>query len=779
MLSGLSDRLLADERPRLADPRVLWRGEANLDDAPGNERIVHYVVGGTVAAPRGCVVIHRLSGSAWRAERVWESDGCDPGRIELRDLDADRALELVIWRESEGDTGWWFGVVDFRDGEFRAAHGLYFSDWAGDSTSGFVDMDGNGTLEVIVNSQAPGYRAALVPGLRIYPPMYDKLPPERDVRIYRLVEGNPFLCFPHLSAVVRGLEAGLVSRYRDTRAAAAEAAGILRVPETVPRLLALMDDQEEGVAFRAVEALARIGGPEGVAGLSKAAAHKRRSVAAAAEGALAAIRDAEGLPVTPDVAASPQPEVEEVDTRRGVSSEAPGSLSSLLGLSRGGDHRATAQLTKLSGAEVEAELVRALREELPECCYWNYWGDYEEGEPGSDREMIAEGWFTKVSRRLGKTAVPILISRLTEVAEGGIPRHHTITEGPSVSAAVAAAHCLRGLGATEAIPALLEVAASHPEPKARDVAAWSVVELRRQAGSSERVTLARPPERPLTECLGRGGPWHIVHVAVASLDRDPEAEFVVTYREAEPEAVETTITRIGALEWIEGGYQCASSEECLVSQTSGLEVRDIDRDGLSEVILTGADGRFPMLAVYGWRDSGLTLLSRFDGHKAPQPMADLDTDGIVEVLSGCELERDPEYPHDPADEWNRHAAYWEVFRWQGTVRRYDRVMGSGALALLSAGLTHSDDRVRAACAEASGRLQVRKAVRGLLDLLEDPQPRPRHAAAWALGNIGSREALPSLRRVAARDPDVATREMASLALEVLEDSDAHSGGGWR
>ncbi|MBM3475558.1 MAG: hypothetical protein FJX75_20015 [Armatimonadetes bacterium] len=764
----------ADETVVPAPSRVLWQSEANLDGAPGNERLIQYVVAETVAAPWGCVVIHRLTGSGWRAERVWSSDGCDPGRVELRDLDADGALELVIWEGGEDAS--WFDVVDFRDGQFRTAPGLHLTCWAGDGTCGFVDLDGDRRLEAIVSGQAPGYRAALLPGVRIHPPTHEELPQDRDVRIYRLVNGKPHVSFPPPSAVAQGLRAGLVSGYPGARAAAAEAAGILRAAETVPRLLALVADREEEVAIRAVEALVRIGGPEAEVGLRQAAADQRHNVAGAAGAALAALRAAGPRSVEPDATVGHRPEFAEAGEKRGVRSE---TLPALLSLSRQGDHRATVGLASLSGAEVEAELARALHEELPNGCYWNYWGDYEQGEPGSEGEVLTEGWFTQVARRLGRAAVSILVSRLTEVAEGDIPPHHSITEGPSISVAVAAAHCLRELGATEAIPALLEVAASHPEPKARDVAAWSVVALRRQGARADQPWFAQPGQRPLVELLGPGGPWSLVHTAAGRLDGDPEAELVVTYREGEPEATETTITRIAALKWIDGSYQCASSEECVVSRASSLEVRDIDRDELAEVILTGADGRFPMLAVYGWRGSGLALLSRFDGYKAPQLMADLDADGIVEVLSGSELERDPERPHDPAGEWDRHAAHWEVFRWHRALRRYEKVGESGASPLLSAGLSHSDDRVRAACAEALGRLRSGVPVHRLLALLGDPQPGPRHAAAWALGNLGSRAALPHLRRVAAADPDVATRETAGLAVARLERGDWRSRGAER
>jgi HEAT repeat protein len=559
-----------------------------------------------------------------------------------------------------------------------------------------------------------------------------------------------------------------VSGYRDTRVATVEAAGTLRVPETVPRLLALLQDPDAGVALRAVEALARIGDPGAVAGLNHAAVDPRRSVADAAAEALKGLPRDEASSVTRDAVATPLPDGDGVQALPSAGPGTPEALSSLLALSRGGDHRATVRLTGFPGAEVETELTRALREELPQYCYWNYWGDYEEGEAGSERQAWDDGWFTQVARRLGQAAVPILISRLTEVAEGDLPSRHSLTEGPCVSAAVTAAHCLREGGATESIPALVEVAASHPEPKARDVAAWSVVALRRQDAQADEPWFPEPDGRPLAERLGPGGPWLLVQARVARLDADPEAELVVTYRETEPEAAETAITRIAALEWTGGGYRCASSQECLVSRVSALEVRDIDGDGLSEVALSGADGRFPMLAVYGWRDGGLALLSRFEGFKAPQLMADLDADGIVEVLSGTESERDPEHPHDPADEWNRHAAHWDVYRWHSGMGRYDQACGPQTLALLSAGLTHSDDLVRAACAEALGRLRAGTAASRLLRLLQDPQPRPRHAAAWALGNLRSRTALPALRHVATSDPDEPTRETAGLAVARLD-----------
>ena len=55
-------------------------------------------------------------------------------------------------------------------------------------------------------------------------------------------------------------------------------------------------------------------------------------------------------------------------------------------------------------------------------------------------------------------------------------------------------------------------------------------------------------------------------------------------------------------------------------------------------------------------------------------------------------------------------------------------------------------------------------------LASDPRPEVRTTAAWALGEIRSREAAAALRQ-ALNDPEGSVRDKARWALSEIEDSD--------
>jgi HEAT repeat protein len=115
------------------------------------------------------------------------------------------------------------------------------------------------------------------------------------------------------------------------------------------------------------------------------------------------------------------------------------------------------------------------------------WGDYHETEGGNE---LVEGWFAVASRRLGKATVPILVARLLEGVSS--PKQQPEAEGgPAYPAALCAPQCLWRLGAAEAIPALLEAAAQHPDRYVRESAAWAVAALRMEA--ARKGSLSRDP----------------------------------------------------------------------------------------------------------------------------------------------------------------------------------------------------------------------------------------------------------------------------------------------
>jgi len=571
-----------------AGAKVFFQVQANIDDTPAKEWVIAYQLvppSEYVTYPAGYnhLLILRQHRAEWRkafGEDKFDAIAGHPKRqfdeLELRDPEGDRVLEIIVWCSDEGI--WGFVRLDFRDGQFRFLPGLDFC-WPESRGAGFIDLEGDGPLELTARGELPGYLAAMAPEEGARRPSAQNGPGHLDVQFYRFTDAGPVLYFPHPSVVVHGLNAGLVSGYRDTRAAAADASGILGVEGTVPRLLYLLDHGDEDVAHVAVEALARIGNAPALAGVLRAVEDKRFWVALAAAKALCDLDDPRAVEALLTVRNHPQDEVREAvapklgqtqhsqalptllqylrdgsipvrgaavaalkhhegpevkervaqllddpvnDVRiaaakllaergdeRGtqalkaleeelgedlgerteptehpgsaatlplVDLGAPDSLDPLLELSRSGDHEAKRRLVEIAGERVEEGLARSLKDDgpPPHASIWGdlYYVDYETGN--------VPGWFLATSKRLGGKAIPILMSRVAKTLLSHIESHGTISEA-DYAAAVAAAHCLRELGAVEAIPLLLEMVAFHPDTDGREVAMWSLVSLRRQA----------------------------------------------------------------------------------------------------------------------------------------------------------------------------------------------------------------------------------------------------------------------------------------------------------
>jgi HEAT repeat protein len=62
---------------------------------------------------------------------------------------------------------------------------------------------------------------------------------------------------------------------------------------------------------------------------------------------------------------------------------------------------------------------------------------------------------------------------------------------------------------------------------------------------------------------------------------------------------------------------------------------------------------------------------------------------------------------------------------------------------------------------------LRSFVPQLIERLGDSDPQIRTSAAYLLGQIGAREALPQLRRLGQSDPDPQVRTIASAAIEAI------------
>ncbi len=91
--------------------------------------------------------------------------------------------------------------------------------------------------------------------------------------------------------------------------------------------------------------------------------------------------------------------------------------------------------------------------------------------------------------------------------------------------------------------------------------------------------------------------------------------------------------------------------------------------------------------------------------------------------------------------------------------------------LATAGLASPDPVVRERAAWALGQLHWRPAIPALIQRLKDPAPEVRGVAAWALGFIKQRSAIPAVIATL-QDEDAYVREMAVLALGAMGDPEA-------
>ncbi len=79
-----------------------------------------------------------------------------------------------------------------------------------------------------------------------------------------------------------------------------------------------------------------------------------------------------------------------------------------------------------------------------------------------------------------------------------------------------------------------------------------------------------------------------------------------------------------------------------------------------------------------------------------------------------------------------------------------------------------EPRVRAFSTRVIGNLKMQGAAELLRRLLGDKSEFVRHNAAWALGEIGDRQAASEIRRLAAKDPAPAVQTAAREALKRIE-----------
>mgnify|MGYP001095878120 CR=1 FL=1 len=197
-------------------------------------------------------------------------------------------------------------------------------------------------------------------------------------------------------------------------------------------------------------------------------------------------------------------------------------------------------------------------------------------------------------------------------------------------------------------------------------------------------------------------------------------------------------------------------------------MRDVNNDGVPEVIVEGANGHFPFPAIYGWRDGGLRPLGLFEGYKAEPLLVDLDGDEVLEVLVGS-------YCVNTSDLLQRlhvgylhtHAAKWELGRWGAEAGEYGRVTGSAAIGLFSLGAQDAQSPGRQPCLEALGWMENEDVVPILIEALSCEDGDIGGVAISALARIGGSEAAAALRRVAKSDPDEALRSFAQDVLDRL------------
>jgi len=82
-------------------------------------------------------------------------------------------------------------------------------------------------------------------------------------------------------------------------------------------------------------------------------------------------------------------------------------------------------------------------------------------------------------------------------------------------------------------------------------------------------------------------------------------------------------------------------------------------------------------------------------------------------------------------------------------------------------LSSSSDKARLSAVTALARLGDKRTLKPLVTAIHDPNTQVRTIAAAALGKLGHRAAMPTLRDVAANDPDADVREKAGNAIAAI------------
>ncbi|HEX8458623.1 MAG TPA: M56 family metallopeptidase [Pyrinomonadaceae bacterium] len=95
-----------------------------------------------------------------------------------------------------------------------------------------------------------------------------------------------------------------------------------------------------------------------------------------------------------------------------------------------------------------------------------------------------------------------------------------------------------------------------------------------------------------------------------------------------------------------------------------------------------------------------------------------------------------------------------------------------AVAPLRSALSDADEWVRAAAARALGEIRDERAVESLLAALTDGSAQVRETAAWSLGELKERSAVQSLGVMLLRDEASSARRMAAWALGEIQDPKA-------
>lgn len=87
-------------------------------------------------------------------------------------------------------------------------------------------------------------------------------------------------------------------------------------------------------------------------------------------------------------------------------------------------------------------------------------------------------------------------------------------------------------------------------------------------------------------------------------------------------------------------------------------------------------------------------------------------------------------------------------------------------------LDHPAPAIRAEAARAAGELEARRATSSLIDLTRDAHPDVRHAAIWALGQVGGDKAREALLELQQSQPDAEHEQVIDEALEYIAFLDA-------